>query len=103
MTNPTHSTAEIQTGAGPASPAVDPHYARRWLILALLGTALLTPRGGRFAHAAAVAFVLGMLLFCGAVYVLGIAGVSLGRVAPAGGSLLMLGWLLLGASALRAR
>jgi uncharacterized membrane protein YgdD (TMEM256/DUF423 family) len=47
--------------------------------------------------------VLGMLLFCGAVYSLGIAGVSLGRVAPTGGTLLMLGWLLLGASALRVR
>jgi EmrB/QacA subfamily drug resistance transporter len=40
MTNPTHSAAEIQA-AGPAAPAVDPHYARRWLILALLGTAQL--------------------------------------------------------------
>jgi EmrB/QacA subfamily drug resistance transporter len=40
MTNPTHSTAEIGA-AGPAAPAVDPHYARRWLILALLGTAQL--------------------------------------------------------------
>ena len=41
MTNPTHSTAEIQAGAGPASPAVDPHYARRWLILALLAVSWL--------------------------------------------------------------
>jgi EmrB/QacA subfamily drug resistance transporter len=40
MTNPTHSAAEIRA-AGPAAPAVDPHYARRWLILALLGTAQL--------------------------------------------------------------
>jgi uncharacterized membrane protein YgdD (TMEM256/DUF423 family) len=74
-----------------------------WHALALLGAALWAPRGGRLAHAAAVAFVLGMLLFCGAVYSLGLAGVSLGRVAPTGGILLMLGWLLLGSSALRAR
>jgi uncharacterized membrane protein YgdD (TMEM256/DUF423 family) len=47
--------------------------------------------------------VIGMLLFCGAVYSLGLAGVSLGLMAPTGGMLLMLGWLLLGASALRAR
>src|ERR1700743_1779017 len=40
MTNPTHSTAEI-AAAGPTSPAEDPHYARRWWILALLGTAQL--------------------------------------------------------------
>jgi uncharacterized membrane protein YgdD (TMEM256/DUF423 family) len=74
-----------------------------WHALALLGAALWAPRGGWLAHAAAAAFVLGMLLFCGAVYSLGIAGVSLGRVAPTGGTLLMLGWLLLGASALRVR
>jgi uncharacterized membrane protein YgdD (TMEM256/DUF423 family) len=74
-----------------------------WHALALLGTALWTPRGGRLAHAAAAAFVLGMMLFCGAVYALGIAGTSLGRVAPTGGTFLMLGWLLLGASALHAR
>ncbi|PPQ28747.1 DUF423 domain-containing protein [Rhodopila globiformis] len=74
-----------------------------WHALALLGTALWTPRGGRLAHVAAAALVLGMLLFCSAMYSLGIAGVSLGRVAPTGGFLLMLGWLLLGASALRAR
>jgi uncharacterized membrane protein YgdD (TMEM256/DUF423 family) len=74
-----------------------------WHALALLGVALWTPRGGRLAHAAAAAFVLGMLLFCGAVYALGIGSVSLGRVAPTGGILLMLGWLLLGASALRGR
>jgi uncharacterized membrane protein YgdD (TMEM256/DUF423 family) len=44
-----------------------------------------------------------MLLFCGSVYSLGLAGVSLGVVAPAGGITLMLGWLLVGASGLRAR
>jgi uncharacterized membrane protein YgdD (TMEM256/DUF423 family) len=74
-----------------------------WHALALLGTALWTPRGGRLAHAAAAIFLIGMLLFCGAVYSLGLAGVSLGRIAPTGGMALMLGWLLLGASALRAR
>ncbi len=40
MTNPARSTAEIQA-AGTASPPADPHYARRWWILALLGTAQL--------------------------------------------------------------
>jgi uncharacterized membrane protein YgdD (TMEM256/DUF423 family) len=74
-----------------------------WHALALLGNGLWTPRGGWLAHAAGATFVIGMLLFCGAVYSLGLAGMSLGLMAPTGGMLLMLGWLLLGASALRAQ
>ncbi|HEY4041130.1 MAG TPA: DUF423 domain-containing protein [Rhodopila sp.] len=74
-----------------------------WHALALLGTGLWAPRGGRLADAAGVAFALGLVLFCGAVYSLGLAQVSWGPLAPAGGILLMIGWLLLGASALRAR
>ena len=74
-----------------------------WHALALLATGLWAPRGGRLADAAGAAFLLGMLLFCGAVYSLGLAGISLGIVAPTGGIIVMLGWLLLAASALRAR
>ena len=74
-----------------------------WHALALLGTGLWAPRGGRLAHAAGLAFAIGLVLFCGAVYSLGLAGLSWGILAPTGGILLMLGWLLLGASALRAR
>jgi uncharacterized membrane protein YgdD (TMEM256/DUF423 family) len=72
-----------------------------WHALALFGAALWSPAGGRLAHAAAAAFAIGMLLFCGGVYSLGLAGVSLGLTAPTGGVLLMLGWLLLTASAVR--
>ena len=74
-----------------------------WHALALFGTGLWAPRGGRTADAAGAAFTLGLLLFCGAVYALALAGVSLGATAPAGGMLLMLGWLLLAVSAIRAR
>jgi uncharacterized membrane protein YgdD (TMEM256/DUF423 family) len=74
-----------------------------WHAMALLATGLWTPRGGSLAHAAGLAFTVGLLLFCGAVYSLGLAGVSWGILAPTGGILLILGWLLLGASALRAR
>jgi uncharacterized membrane protein YgdD (TMEM256/DUF423 family) len=74
-----------------------------WHALALFGTGLWTPRGGWLAHAAGFAFAAGLVLFCGAVYSLGLTGVSWGILAPTGGILLMLGWLLLGASALRAR
>jgi uncharacterized membrane protein YgdD (TMEM256/DUF423 family) len=73
-----------------------------WHALALLGCGLWAPRGGRLADLAGAAFALGILCFCGAVYALGLTGTSLGIVAPTGGMLLMLGWLLLGVSALRA-
>jgi uncharacterized membrane protein YgdD (TMEM256/DUF423 family) len=74
-----------------------------WHALALLGTGLWAPRGGRLAHAAGFVFAVGLVLFCGAVYSLGLAGLSWGILAPTGGTLLMIGWLLLGASAWRAR
>src|SRR3978361_1618826 len=74
-----------------------------WHALALLATGLWAPSGGWLAHAAGVAFAVGLLLFRGGGYPLGLAGVSWGILAPTGGTLLMIGWLLLGASALRAR
>ena len=74
-----------------------------WHALALLATGLWAPRGGWLAQAAGCAFAIGLVLFCGAVYSVGLAGVSWGVLAPTGGILLMLGWLLLGASALRGR
>jgi uncharacterized membrane protein YgdD (TMEM256/DUF423 family) len=73
-----------------------------WHALALLGAGLWAPRGGWLTDAAGAAFLLGLVLFCGSVYALGLAGVSWGLLAPTGGFLLMIGWLLLGASALRA-
>lgn len=71
-----------------------------WHALALLATGLWAERrGGLLPHLAGGAFALGLVLFCGAVYAAAIGGVSLGRVAPAGGMLLMGGWALLFASA----
>jgi uncharacterized membrane protein YgdD (TMEM256/DUF423 family) len=74
-----------------------------WHALALFGTALWVPQGGRPAHAAAAAFTLGTILFSGALYIHALTGHSLGPVAPIGGTTLMFGWLLLAASAWRAR
>ncbi len=59
--------------------------------------------GGALAGWAGAAFLVGSLLFCGAAWFNGVTGASLGPTAPTGGLLLMLGWLLLAASALRAR
>jgi uncharacterized membrane protein YgdD (TMEM256/DUF423 family) len=72
-----------------------------WHALALLATGLWAPRGGMLANCAGAAFTAGLVLFCGAVYLLALAGIGTGPAAPAGGLLLMLGWLLLSASALR--
>jgi uncharacterized membrane protein YgdD (TMEM256/DUF423 family) len=70
-----------------------------WHALALLFCGVWAPRGGKLADAAGAAFVIGLLAFCGGVYSLALAGLRLPDVAPVGGTLLMLGWLLLFASA----
>lgn len=71
-----------------------------WHAMALLGAGLWAERrGGALAQAAAGALALGVLLFCGALLVSALAGVSLGFAAPAGGLLMMLGWALLALSA----
>jgi len=72
-----------------------------WHAMALLTCGLWAPRGGRLTDAAGLAFGSGLILFSGAVYVRALGGISLGPLAPIGGSLLMLGWLLLAASTLR--
>src|SRR6478736_10366462 len=73
-----------------------------WHALALLACGLWAPRGGRLADWAGAAFALGIALFCGGVYALALFDVRLAMVAPVGGTLLMLGWLLLGVSAMAA-
>ena len=55
---------------------------------------------GAMTNSAGVCFALGVLLFSGSVYA-GLAGLSLGPLAPFGGGLLMLGWLFLGLSTIR--
>ncbi|HEY2619823.1 MAG TPA: DUF423 domain-containing protein [Acetobacteraceae bacterium] len=70
-----------------------------WHALALLACGLWVPRGGRLADAAGAAFAVGLVLFCGALYALGMGGVRVGMAAPVGGTLLMVGWGLLGLSA----
>ncbi len=74
-----------------------------WHALALVLCGVWGARGGGLAHVAGAAFAVGILLFCGTVYA-GALGVSqLGGLAPVGGTLLMVGWALLGVSALRRR
>ncbi|WP_424139078.1 DUF423 domain-containing protein [Roseomonas chloroacetimidivorans] len=71
-----------------------------WHALALIAAGILAERwGGWVVNGAGAAFLLGMILFCGAVWYVALTGRSLGSVAPTGGMLLMLGWLLLAVAA----
>jgi uncharacterized membrane protein YgdD (TMEM256/DUF423 family) len=74
-----------------------------WHALALLGCGLWTPHGGRWADWAGGAFAAGLVVFCGSIYALALADVHTAMLAPIGGLLLILGWALLGVSAVVAR
>ena len=67
--------------------------------LALFGVAILIGRAGSTPLSLSLSawgFMLGMLLFCGALYLMGLFGWrGLGAVAPFGGLALMAGWALL--------
>ena len=71
--------------------------------LALLAIAALQAAGlrSRFLGAAAILFVLGIALFCGALYGIALAGLPIGWITPFGGGAFILGWLSLGLSSLR--
>lgn len=67
-----------------------------WHALALGLVAALGWNGGtRLLTLTAWAFLLGQVFFCGALYLGAFTGRSFGPLAPVGGSLLILGWLLL--------
>ena len=74
-----------------------------WHALALIGCALWVPRGGRIADIAAGGFLLGTILFCGIIYARAFGIMIPAGIAPAGGSVLLLAWLVFALSALRAR
>ncbi len=67
-----------------------------WHAAALL---VCSVRTGALVQFAGAAFVVGTGLFCAGVYAVAFAGLHLGPVAPTGGVLLMIGWVLLGLSA----
>ncbi len=67
-----------------------------WHALALGLVAALGWNGGtRLLTLTAWAFLLGQVFFCGALYLGAFTGRSFGPLAPIGGSLLILGWVLL--------
>jgi uncharacterized membrane protein YgdD (TMEM256/DUF423 family) len=72
-----------------------------WHALALLGCGILARVGAgpKRVAIAGGAFGLGTVLFCGAVYSLALAGATAGSSTPAGGFLVMAGWISLGSLA----
>jgi uncharacterized membrane protein YgdD (TMEM256/DUF423 family) len=80
-----------------------------WHVLAIVGAVLLAGRAGRTVAAwgyalAGLAFAVGLVLFCGALYDLALDGPpGFGRVAPFGGSAFILGWILLAFAAIADR
>src|SRR5579875_818019 len=63
-----------------------------WHALALVALGLWGAQGGTLTHVAGALFTLGLVLFCGAVYVPLLGGPFLGMTAPVGGVALMIGW-----------
>ena len=75
-----------------------------WHALALLATAALLRDGGRLAAIAVAGFVIGTPLFAVGVDLLALDWLpATGRLAPTGGSILILSWLVLAAALARAR
>jgi uncharacterized membrane protein YgdD (TMEM256/DUF423 family) len=72
-----------------------------WHALALIALAGWLPRGGFLARLAACGFVAGIILFCGGIFGHEIGGFLTGALAPIGGTILIVSWLLLAGSALR--
>ena len=72
-----------------------------WHALALLFAGLLAEqRRGPLPHLAAACFALGALAFCAGVWLRALTDTSLGPITPAGGMVLLLGWVLLAGGAL---
>ena len=63
--------------------------------LGLILVALLADKLGGLTKISAALFVLGIVLFCGSIYITSLGGPAIfGRVAPIGGGSFMLGWLV---------
>jgi uncharacterized membrane protein YgdD (TMEM256/DUF423 family) len=73
------------------------------LALLVVGVMLTNPRFSRsLLQLAALAFILGIILFSGSLYLLALIGVSwLGAITPLGGIAFLLGWLMMMVAALK--
>ncbi|MEJ5170135.1 MAG: DUF423 domain-containing protein [Fimbriimonadales bacterium] len=76
--------------------------AVQYLMLHSVGVMFAGWVGGRIAQSAGVLFCLGSVLFCGSLIALALQAPRwLGAIAPLGGGSFLLGWLVLGYSAMR--
>jgi uncharacterized membrane protein YgdD (TMEM256/DUF423 family) len=101
----------VALGAYAAHGMADAHaadIARQASTYQLVHALLLVAIGGygerrpsALLGAAALLVVVGILLFCGALYAVALSGVRAGPAAPVGGISLMLGWLMVFVAALR--
>jgi uncharacterized membrane protein YgdD (TMEM256/DUF423 family) len=69
-----------------------------------MGLAACAMRGQatRLANAAGFLFLIGIVLFCGSLYVLALTGITkLGMITPLGGLSMMAGWVALALAALK--
>jgi uncharacterized membrane protein YgdD (TMEM256/DUF423 family) len=96
----------LEAAAGPRAVALVETGVRYqlWHALAMIGAMALyrvlhaaaMPRGALWLARAAQLFALGIILFCGALYVLAFGGPRwMGAIAPVGGAALIAGWLAL--------
>lgn len=67
-----------------------------WHALALVACGLVGTGGGWWVQGAGWLFLVGTVLFAGAVWLPLFGGPGLGMVAPVGGIMLMVGWVALG-------
>lgn len=95
--------AGVAVGAVAAHALSDPHAAvvveraSLYQILHALALLAIASQPGRLALLARCAFLAGIVLFCGSLYLRYLGGhAAAGSLAPYGGTALMLGWLLAG-------
>ena len=76
------------------------YHALALLIVGILASVQQFSRG--LLKLAAFAFIIGILLFCGSLYLLALSGITwLGAITPLGGTAFLAGWLALMIAALK--
>ena len=98
----THALADTASAAQMASFQKATYYQMTHA-LALIGAGwVASAKPSKAASIAGWAFIVGITLFCGAVYSIGLTGSQiLAPAAPVGGTLLMIGWLALAVAAFK--
>jgi len=67
-------------------------------LVAVAGAIIHWPAHSRLLQVAGGLFLLGIVFFCGSLYLLAFTGIHTGYVTPAGGLAFMLGWVIMAAA-----